>query len=167
MIRCGPLTSMYNMYGSTKGTKTCFEVGQCFEVQTQDQHVCHMPRLRGGEMFETPTEHSWSDHELTACGIMNMEEKPLGPIQCTFFCIIPGNKFVFVRLFFESMRLNFVFGIRKYLPSHGFLSSINKFALPLFGHQVLNSSLFSPLLPKSWCIMCMLSCIFIYFQIHC
>jgi hypothetical protein len=73
------------MYGSTKGTKTCFEVGQCFEVQTQDQHVCHMPRLRGGEMFETPTEHSWSDHELTACGIMNMEEKPLMAIDSDTF----------------------------------------------------------------------------------
>jgi hypothetical protein len=47
-----------------------------------------------------------------------------GQFSAYIFRYIPGNNFVFVRH-------NFVFGIRKCLPSRRFIISVNKFAVKI------------------------------------
>jgi hypothetical protein len=49
-----------------------------------------------------------------------------GRFSVDVFHYIPGKKIVFVRL-------NFVFGIQKFLPSRRFISSVNKFPAKILG----------------------------------
>jgi hypothetical protein len=55
-----------------------------------------------------------------------MTESFIPKFSAYVFRCIPGNNFVFVRH-------NFLFAIRKPLPSRGFITSVNKFPATILG----------------------------------